>query len=269
MFINPLSINKYTYAAQGLEFEVCPDMVTNSTITVTAHPDNDEACNVTISWESNWLTITPSQITLAPGGKKDVKATINSQGLTPGRYTDKIMLESNCKPNYTEIPVYLRVLNPVIHIDNPYQEWELPPVGSVDKQFTILNRLCDTTVSFHTDESSTGTVELSVPEQTTIKQGERLRIPVRVETDGFLKPETRRIIIRAFDSEVGTVSISLVPITDPPIVRVDDLIGDSARTWEGREVELSSHLIPSSPPIITDDLATCDDPDNPYRVTLR
>ncbi|MCK5848429.1 MAG: hypothetical protein KAH01_04465, partial [Caldisericia bacterium] len=255
MFVNPLTGNKYTFASEGIYFEICPNQSLNSTITITAHPDNTETCHVTISWDASWLNISPSEVNIAPGGKKDVEATINSNGLEPGDYTDKIILESNCKPSYSEIPIRIKVLKSIIQVDASSKEWEIPSFGTTNKQFTILNRLCDTVLTFHAGESS-GKIELSFPDRTPIKQGERLRIPVKIKSQEFIKTETHRIYIRSFGIDVAMITLRLVPILSPPIVTVRDLIEKHVK-WNQKEVIVSTHLLNSSTPLLCDRIPVC------------
>jgi hypothetical protein len=256
MYITPFWGNQYTIAQEGFYFEICPNQSLRSQITITANADNDESCHVTISWSAAWLDISPSELVLPPGGSDTVVATICSDGFEPGLYADTILLQSNCKPQRSEIPVQMNVLHSTIQVEQKQFQWDVPSNGSVQKNVWIFNRQCDCEMRIHLGGTIDSSLHISIPSTVQLQQGEKATIPIEITTKDLLSSETFWLDFVSYDVILATIQITLSPIGEIPIITLQEIATNSS-LWVGKEVMISGYLCMTQPPILCDRIPYC------------
>jgi hypothetical protein len=256
MPFTPFWGNHYTTAQEGFYFEICPNQTKRSTITITANPDNDENCQVTISWSATWLDISPSELVIPPGGSDTVTATISSDDFEPGLYADTIVLQSNCKPQYSEMPVQMRVLHSTIQVEQTDYEWEMPSTGSVEKSVWIYNRQCDCTLRLDWEGYMDETIRITCPPSISIKQGERVDIPIHIKTQEWNTKQKFKLQFISYDVILATIEMTLIPFGEIPLITLQELAQNSS-PWVGKEVMISGYLCMTQPPILFDRIPYC------------
>ncbi len=269
MHITPFWGNHYAVAQEGFYFEICPNQTKQSTITIRANPDNDEDCHVTISWSASWLHISPSELVIPPGGSDVVTATICSDNYEPGLYADMIILTSNCKPQHVEIPIHMKVLWSTIQLEQTHYEWDIPSTGSVEKSVWIYNRQCDTDLRIYWEGDMDETIRISCPASLSVKQGEKVDIPIHIDTNEWNETRKYKLQLVSYDVILATIQITLNPIGEIPIITLHELSKDSS-PWIGKEVIISGYLCLTQPPIFCDQIPYCTSAkSNPFWVEVK
>jgi len=238
----------------SLSLQACPDDTIEGELTVTASSDNTEDCRITISWDAAWLYLTPTEFVLAPGGSRLVAMRVHTQGMDPGYYSTKIVLQSNCKPGYSEIPVMLEVLAPVFRVDPPKDDWKLPFEGTIKKEIKLTNSICKTLVSVDVEVPRVDGLEIIMSTTPfTIGAREMKTFPITFRCNGF-EPE-KAITLKLIFTPKGTYPVfaeyRLIPEEDVPLIEMDKL-PESLQPWNGQTITVRGFLHRGAQPFLAE-----------------
>ncbi len=261
-FLSSLSAQEASYKVymQGepvssISFQVCPDETHEATLTIYARDENTEDCRFDLSWKESWLELYPASFALAPGGSKEVAVTIKTVGLTPGQYSDTIMMQSNCDPVRSEISVTLEVTAPVFNVNPLKTDWEIPYQGEVRKEITLTNSFCKNTIEMELSIEQHRDLDIFMSTQPIVMGAREFKtIPITFRSNGFYPESYRRLTI-TFTSPLMkpvTAEYRLVRETEIPIVKPHNL-SEAWELWEGEKVILRGFLHRGSTPVFTSD----------------
>jgi hypothetical protein len=242
-------------AISALTLQSCPGETIEGELKVTASGENTEDCRINLSWEAEWLNLSPTEFVLAPGASRMVAMRVNTIGMKPGNYSCNIVLRSNCKPAYSEIPVMLEVLSAVMRIDQPKADWELPFEGTVRKEIGLTNSFCKSLVEISVDARVDSTVEIMMDLRPfTMGAREHKTIPITFRTREF-KPKKEQSIKIIFSSDSASPVIAeyrLIPEEEIPLLEVHE-IPEALEEWKQQRIILRGFLHRGSNALATSD----------------